>query len=151
MGRGKLGVRSMGHLWRRYPHESEALGPVSAHGQDSRVLRHDDRRALLEDLLEAALGGAVTAVQGHGVAVHVAHNLHLGVVTVTAAVRIALAPAPALALTPALDLAGALTLTPTTLTRHPRPCLPSARPLRRPVATSLPQGFGPGPSTGLDP
>merc|ERR1719183_759678 len=39
----------------------------------------DDGRALLEDLLEAALGGAVTAVEGDGVAVLITDDLDLDV------------------------------------------------------------------------
>lgn len=44
----------------------------------------DDGRSLLENLLEAALGGAVTAVQGHGVAVLVPDDLNLEVASVLA-------------------------------------------------------------------
>lgn len=43
------------------------------------VGRGDGRRALLEDLLEAPLGAAVTAVQGDGVAVLVPDDLHFDV------------------------------------------------------------------------
>mmetsp|Transcript_7023 Transcript_7023/g.21563 ORF Transcript_7023/g.21563 Transcript_7023/m.21563 type:complete len:385 (-) Transcript_7023:962-2116(-) len=50
------------------------------------VVRRDERRALLEDLLEAALGGAVTATEGDGIAVLVANDLHLEVAR-TRAVR----------------------------------------------------------------
>ena len=44
----------------------------------------DDRGAFLKDLLEAALGRAIAAVEGHGVAVLISDDLHLEMASVLA-------------------------------------------------------------------
>mmetsp|Transcript_106671 Transcript_106671/g.340411 ORF Transcript_106671/g.340411 Transcript_106671/m.340411 type:complete len:442 (-) Transcript_106671:363-1688(-) len=56
---------------------SQALG-CALHLQE-RLLRHDGWWPLLEDFLEAALGGAIAAVECHGVSVLVADDLDLDV------------------------------------------------------------------------